>query len=243
MFLADWRGPMRLTENQQSGGSSSQSPSRPPRHTHQDALSDREFEKLIDACDELKEPYRFEARLICLLAGRLGLRGGEIAHFSARWLDWDRKLIRIPAFDPCNCGYCRRQARAEADNSDQLTHPGALAGRWHPKTAAAARVIPFDTSLRVELCIEEFAERYEEFPKSPSTINRRLSEAAAHADIDGRVNPHCLRATAASYHSYRGVTPVPLQGLMGWSDLTTAQKYIRISGTATARAVRKAHHK
>jgi integrase len=93
------------------------------------------------------------------------------------------------------------------------------------------------------LCIEEFADRYEGFPKSVSTINRRLSEAVALSDVDGRVYPHCLRATAASYHSYRGVTPVPLQGLMGWSDLTTAQKYIRISGIATARAIRQAHHK
>lgn len=227
----------------QSSELTRQSPNLPPRHTHQDALSDREFERLLDARDELTEPYRFEARLICLLAGRLGLRGGEIAHFSARWLDWDRKLIRIPSFDPCACRYWSRQARAEAGNSDQLTYSEALAGRWHPKTAATARVIPFDTSLRVELCIEEFVERYELFPKSPSTINRRLSEAAAHADIDGRVYPHCLRATAASYHSYRGVTPLPLQGLMGWSDLTTAQKYIPISGTATARAIRKAHHK
>jgi hypothetical protein len=31
---------------------------------------------------------------------------------------------------------------------------------------------------------------------------------------------------------------VPLQALMGWSDLATAQKYIRISGTATADALR-----
>lgn len=137
---------------------------------------------------------------------------------------------------------CPRQARAEAGNNDQLTYSEALAGRWHPNTAAAARVMPFDTSLRVELCIEEFVERNGQFPKSPSTTNRRLSEAAAHADIEGRVYPHCLRATAASHHSYRGVTPVPLQGLMGRSDLTTAQKYIRISVTVTARAIRNAHH-
>jgi integrase len=57
------------------------------RHTHQDALSDREFERLLDACEELKSPHRFEARLICILGGRLGLRRGEIAHFSVDWLD------------------------------------------------------------------------------------------------------------------------------------------------------------
>jgi site-specific recombinase XerD len=69
-----------------------------------------------------------------------------------------------------------------------------------------------------------------------------VQEAALKGGLSGHIYPHCLRATAASYHAYRGVAPVPLQALMGWSDLATAQKYIRISGTATARAVRNIHH-
>ena len=212
------------------------------RHTHQDALTDREFERLLTACERLPETRRFEARCICLFAGRLGLRGGEISHLTTDWLDWDRKLLRIPEFEPCDCGYCRRQAKQEAAHNESLTVRQAQAGRWHPKTVASARVIPFDVSLRVELCIERFADRYEAFPRSRSTVNRRVHEAASFANLPGRVYPHCLRATAASFHSYRGVPPVPLQAFMGWSDLSTAQKYIRISGTATARAVRQAHH-
>ena len=117
-----------------------------------------------------------------------------------------------------------------------------MASRWHPKTANSSRVIPFDISLRVELCIDRFLDRYEAFPKSRSTINRRVSEAADEAGLTGRVYPHCLRATAASFHAYQGVSPVPLQALMGWNDLSTAQKYIRISGAATAKAIRNVHH-
>lgn len=232
---------MKFNPNQASDNPANHSRASTTRHTLQDALSEREFERLLDGCEELSDPHRFEARLICLLAGRLGLRRGEIAHFSTEWLDWDRELLQIPSFDACDCGYCRRQARSEARNSDDLSYDNALADRWHPKTAASARVIPFDMSLRVELCIEEFDERYETFPKSTATINRRLQEAFEQSDLNGRVYPHCLRATAASYHSYQGVTPVPLQAMMGWSDLATAQKYIRISGTETARAIRKAH--
>ena len=48
-----------------------------------------------------------------------------------------------------------------------------------------------------------------------------------------------MRATVASYHAYKGVAPVPLQALMGWSDLATVQKYIRISETATTDALRQ----
>ena len=213
------------------------------RHTHQDALTNREFDRLLKACEQLPEPQRFEARLICLMAGRLGLRAGEIAHTNIEWIDWDRKLIRIPEREDCNCGYCRRQAHQEAKHNRDLSFPQAMRSRWRPKTVASARVIPFDVSLRVGLCIDRFADHYSEFPKSRSTINRRVGEAAEHSELSGRVYPHCLRATAASFHSYRGVPPVPLQALMGWSDLSTTQKYIRISGSVTARAVRHAHHR
>lgn len=212
-------------------------------HSHEDVLNDREFERLLEACRDLPAPRGFEARFICLLSGRLGLRAGEIAHLRTTWVDWNRKLIQIPKQEPCDCGYCQRQARQEAAHTDDLTAKVALGSRWHPKTVASARSIPFDLSLRIELCVQRFASRYEGFPRSRSTVNRRVQEAAEQAQITGRVYPHCLRATAASHHAYKGVAPVPLQALMGWSDLATAQKYIRISGTATADALRQVHHR
>ena len=174
------------------------------RHTHEDVLTDREFELLLEACAKLPAPQSFEARFICLVGGRLGLRAGEIAHIETEWFDWDRKIIRIPQHEPCSCGYCNRQAAQEVEHNESLTMSDALSTRWHPKTVGSARAIPFDLSLRVELCLERFADRYESFPKSRSTINRRVHEAAAHADLSGRVYPHCLRATAASYHAYKG---------------------------------------
>lgn len=212
-------------------------------HSHEDVLNDREFERLLEACRELPAPRGFQARFICMIGGRLGLRAGEIAHFQTTWVDWNRNLIRIPKYKPCECGYCQRQARQEVAHADDLTAESALAARWHPKTVSSARSSPFDLSLRIELCVERFANQYEEFPRSRSTINRRVQEAAEQAHRTGRVYPHCLRATAASHHAYKGVAPVPLQALMGWNDLATAQKYIRISGTATADALRQVHHR
>lgn len=113
-----------------------------------------EFERLLEACPELPAPRGFEARFICLLGGRLGLRGGEIAHFQSTWSDWNRKLIQIPKHEPCDCGYCQRQARQKAAHTDDLTPNAALHSRWHPKPVASARSIPFDLSLRIELCVE-----------------------------------------------------------------------------------------
>jgi integrase len=118
-----------------------------------------------------------------------------------------------------------------------------MEARWHPKTVASVRSIPVDLSLRLELYLERFTDEYDAFPRSRTAVNRRVTAAAEVEDIDGRVYPHCLRATAASYHAYQGVAPVPLQALMGWSDLATTQKYIRISGRATADALRQVHHR
>ena len=176
-----------------------------------------------------------------LVSGRFGLRSGEITHFMKEWIDQDRDLIRIPQSESCDCGYFREQAKREAANNN-LTFKQAMTDRWHPKTENSSHVIPFDVSLRVELCIDRFPDRYEAFPKSRSTINQRVSEAADEAGLTGRVYPHCLRATAASFHAYQGVPPVPLQAMMGWNDRSTAQKYLRISGAATAKAIRNVHH-
>ena len=210
------------------------------RHTHEDVLTDRQFELLLEACAGLPAPHDFEAGLTCLIAGRLGLRGGEIAQFQTAWVNWNRWTIRIPQHEPCRCGYCRRRAQQETIHNDDRSIEDAVASRWHSKTGASARLIPFDLSLRLELCVERSANRYDAFPRSRSTVNRRVQAAAKEADLPRRAYPHCLRATAASYHA--GGAPVPLQALMGWSDLATAQRYIRVSEIATADALRRVHH-
>lgn len=103
----------------------------------------------------------------------------------------------------------------------------------------SARSIPFDLSLGIEPCVERFADRYDGFSRSRSTVNRRVQEGVNQTDLKARICPHCLRATAASYHAYKGVAPVPLQASLGRSDLATAQKYVRISDIATADALRR----
>ena len=108
------------------------------------------------------------------------------------------------------------------------------------KDGNSSRVIPFDVSLRVELCIDRFLDRYEEFQNhDPPSIGEYPTQPKRPVLRVGSI--HCLRATAASFHAYQGVPPVPLQAMMGWNDLSTAQKYIRISGAATAKASRNVH--
>jgi len=66
------------------------------RHSKADAISEREFELLVQSCRELDGYYALQARFVVFAAGRLGLRAGEIAHCRASWVDWRRNRIEIP---------------------------------------------------------------------------------------------------------------------------------------------------
>lgn len=216
------------------------------RHSHQAALTDTEYEQLLTACDQLDEPYQTEARFAVIATGRLGLRGGELAHLSKDWINWDRSQIEIPAYDACTngthggvCGYCKQQAALAVENNDDLDMETAVSQRWNPKTDHAVRAVPFDFNDRVRKIVSDFFWTHNGWEHSRSTVNRRVKRAARQAGVD--VFPHALRATAATYHAYQGVPPVALQNLFGWARLATAQKYIRLSGSATSAALRAAH--
>lgn len=216
-----------------------------PRHAHQDAVDEQTFERLLNTADRLDEPFAAECRLILLLGGRLGLRAGEITHLRDEWIDWDREHIRIPAWDDCDhgidggvCGYCRKQARQRVRKSDDVTLETALQERWSPKTRHSVRTIPFGFDDRIGEVLEEFFFHRDDYPRSRSSINRRVDRVCVEAGYDPEsLYPHALRATAATYHAYAGVPVAALQSLFGWAELQTAQKYVRLSGGATQQAL------
>lgn len=252
-------------------------------HSRDHALDAREFERLLEGARELPEPWDFEARLVIHLAGRLGFRGGEIAHLKVDWIDFDRRVIEIPKYDPCTkgkdggvCGYCRERAKdhlksnnltqaeavelveeelgdveiaeekveelaAEKRRERHKTLQEALDERWEPKTENGARSVPFDFDIRTQMVVEEFAERYDIFPKARVAVNRRVSEAAEAACLEDRVYPHALRATAATSMALHDVSAYSLMGILGWADLETARSYIRASDENAAKEIRSKH--
>ena len=212
-----------------------------PRNSHQDALDDAAYRRLLDATDDLDEPYQTEANAILVFGGRLGLRGGEICHLKEEWVNWDRKMLEIPAYEPCDCGYCRHQAQLATTHDADLSMQEAMEQRWNPKTKHSVRTIPFDFDEEVQAAVEVFFDRFDGYEHSRASVNRRVDRVAEEAGIDpDSIYPHALRATAATKLAYAGVPAPALQSMMGWSKLSTATKYIRLSGTATAEALNSA---
>jgi integrase len=130
------------------------------RHSKDDALDTREFEQLLEATYDLQDYYGLQSRFVILVAGRLGMRAGEIAHMKESWVDWRRSLIDIPRHQPCDdgrngglCGYCKRKARQKTNHGDEPTLADAKRTMWSPKTKAAAREIPLDAAPRAEIVL------------------------------------------------------------------------------------------
>ena len=207
------------------------------RSGKQDVLSEDGFARLLAATDDLREPFDREAMLILVCGGRLGMRAGEICHMQKSWVNHNRGLIDIPQHSPCDCGYCRSCA-AQSHQKSGVDEEEDFAERWKPKTSDSARSIPFTFDDQVAAVIELFFEEFDEYPHSRVSVNRRIDRVAEAAGMDTEnVYPHCLRATAATYHAYRGVPPVALQSMFGWSKLLIARHYIRRSGGATKDAL------
>jgi integrase len=258
------------------------------KHSREDALTTREFERMVDASYQIDDPERaLEARAALYLTGRLGLRNGEATHLAEDWVDWADGSINIPEFWECTkgqhgdeiCGNCRNRVR---DNlkSNNLTKQEAIEAivqvldddvvsamsdqeilqrsiglrdevnktyremadqRWQPKTEEAARSVPFDFDVRIELCLERFFDEYNQWPRSSATLNRRINRLAEIADIEGNVYPHALRATSASVHASRDISIHSLMSVMGWSDPSTARVYILANDEQAAREIRSKH--
>lgn len=220
------------------------------RHSKEDALDDREFQLLLEGAQRMDDYYGIQGRFVVLVCGRLGLRRGELAHMTEDWVDWRRNMVVIPRSEPCRkgrdggvCGDCRQLAEQMVAHNDDLEIAEAIAKFWQPKTAAAAREIPFDFSPRTELVLERYFDRFDRWEWSAQAVNRRLTKAAELAEeIEAdAIYPHALRATAASFHAARGLRVLPLQAMFGWAKASTAQHYVKRSGENTARALTRVH--
>ncbi|MDS0284687.1 tyrosine-type recombinase/integrase [Haloarcula onubensis] len=288
------------------------------------ALDDREFELFVRAAQNLDCDLRSqETVFVAFVLGRLGLRPGELCHIHSDWINWRRRMIEIPAHDPCDkgkdgglCGSCKQAVRQKVDyakmdlaearmevlddavgdklprhvrsqiqgvhfaavegdlseddvqrqldvllesaeavgnrdavldaldnaaheymQDEVITFDEAEALEWSPKNPNASRDVPFDFDARAELVVERFFDRFERWPESQTTINRRVDTVLQQVDgwtVD-KTTPHGLRATAATHASARGLSPLPLQAMFGWSDISTARNYVAASSRNTQR--------
>jgi len=227
------------------------------RHSKQDALTPRESEQLLEGARELGQSqyyYGPDPTFTVYLLGRLGLRRGELVHLDESWIDWRNEMICIPEHDSCTmgedgdvCGYCTQlaQQRVEyADDDVDLDLATAKEWMWVPKTKAASREIYFGWDPRASMYIERYFDspEYTRYEASGSAVGRRVTKAAELGGLDpDAIHPHCLRATAATFHAARGLPASGLLQMFGWANMSTAEVYISRNSGNTARQLDGIH--
>lgn len=177
---------------------------RGPSERH--ALDDASVTRLWNACKTPQDKVLVGLTMMC------GMRVGEAVHLQGWWIrqgDIASAEIIIPPTMECGCYECL-QSR----------------GYWKPKSTAGARAIP----------VPEIFERHllDFIGKQPGGLGfvrqtgwRKIKSLAIVAKID-YLNPHALRATAATNYAKAGFTAIELCYIMGWSRIEIGAHYIQL---------------
>jgi integrase len=98
------------------------------------------------------------------------------------------------------------------------------------------RIVPFG-NLRIvcEVLTAFFALEPNGVALTRIAIWQRIKRMASAAGVTHPVTPHGLRATGATWLAMAGYSITGLMDHFGWSELRTAQHYVRASGASTMR--------
>jgi integrase len=179
------------------------------------AITADEMEKMMKACVTPKE------KLVLSCTMLFGMREGEIVHMREAWISYQSNKILIPMEQPCSCSYCKE------------------VGKWKPKTRRGARAIPLWHEWGCASVKSYFGLYKDSGIKSRNTVQNIVKRIAERARVQSNVNPHGLRATAGTNFAEMGMSAQGLCEVMGWSDLRTAQHYIRRCGKTAERELKE----
>lgn len=185
---------------------------------------------------------RLERCYVVILAGRLGLRPGEILHCHEGWVDWGRGELQVPALDPCACAECWAAARARQAAGDERPLEAIVTDELWSPPEEGARTIAFGWSERISGLLASFFDYLDVLDCDRGELADLVAEAAADAeglDPDG-LTPHVLRATGGRFFAEVGFDATSVQHFLGLADREDAEAYVRLAGQRTSAALYRA---
>ena len=172
--------------------------------SEQHALDDAAVTRLWNACATLEDKVLIGLTMMC------GMRISEATHLQGDWIrtsDFDTEIIVPPTME-CGCFECRGL------------------GYWKPKSKAGARAIPVPEAF--EKYLLEFITHQ---PKGLGFVRqtgwRKVKILAIVAKIP-YLNPHALRATAATNYAKAEFSAIELCYIMGWSRIEIGAHYLQM---------------
>jgi integrase/recombinase XerD len=190
---------------------------KPKPKSRENVLTEEEIEMLKAACKTEEE------KLVVYGLLYTGMRISEYIHLNKQWINTktDPPSIKIPYEMKCNCYECKK------------AHGKKPAGMWRAKTKHAERVIPILPEVD-DILYNYFLKHNSIMETIPTRIYawKIVKEVAKRAKIKHPIFPHCIRATFATIVAKKGFDAIYLQHVMGWKQLSMAQEYVRLSGSA-----------
>lgn len=186
---------------------------------------------------------RLQRCYVVLLAGRLGLRPGEILHCHEGWIDWGRGEITVPALDPCACAECWSGARARQVTGDERSIPEILrSDQWSPGSTAGTRTVAFGWSERITAVLASVFDYIEVLDCDRGELAAIVTEAAEAAEgIDPHgLTPSVLRATGGRFLGEVGFDATSVQRILGLPEREPAEAYVAAGGQRPSAATYRA---
>ncbi|MFH5802405.1 hypothetical protein [Haladaptatus sp. CMAA 1911] len=222
------------------------------RNVRDDAPTYHQFNELWrTAREDIDGELGDTAEFVIVSLGLLGLRAGEISHMNRDWIDFNRGIIEIPDHDPCtkgndghHCGYCREQARQSVAQDPSKSFENELASRWKPKLVGLARKVPYNWNDEVIDLYDSFFETYDAYPRSRTSINRRIDTVAEASDCYDdvcEVYPDSIREHAGYYHANRGLDAYQLKEFLGLNNEAVATAYTEAASMDLEIELQRAH--
>jgi len=173
------------TDHRRTANRTTSSDSDTVRHSKADAVDDRQFELLVEATYDMDRYYGLQSRFVLFVAGRLGLRAGEIAHMTEDWIDYRRSMICIPHHKECTtgrdgtmCGHCRQHARQKAEVRSRQAYDKA-----HGSLGSQAVLEPAGREAVDAHVSEEQMYHRQWTPKTEAASREIAFDAVTRADI------------------------------------------------------------
>jgi integrase len=172
-----------------------------------------EFDRLVGSAKQCD----WRTHLIVLLAGQAGLRSGEMR--ALRWKDvnLDTRQIRVE----------------QSEWRGQITPTKSGRIRYVPMTTPLVEALRQSRHLRGPLVLHR--ENGEMFTEA--AIRAHVDRAARNAGLREK-GPHMLRHTFCSHLAMNGVDARSIQELAGHQSILTTQRYMHLSPSAVANAIR-----
>ena len=195
------------------------------KHSKENALEKHEQEELIKAVQTIKaqDTTKFKYRVLIALTMEAGLRISEAVQCRKEWFNEteDGITINIPKED------------RDIKNLKKF---------WQPKTDAGAREVIF-LNESIGAKVQSF---YISNPKGLEISRQRAGQIIKSLGVlinKPNLHPHALRSTYANNLVYQGVNTNTLTYYMGWSDLKTAQNYVKTSKIAARKDLKERFNK